>query len=146
MPQLRDMLVSGLMYLGFSEARAGSMLRVLRFLITGSIATLINIGALYIFTEYLGFWYIYSAILAFIVSFSYNFAFQKYWVFKNREHHKIPQQLPLHLGTALLGLLERTVLLYLFVEYAHVWYVLAQAIATIIVAFQSFFFFKKIYR
>jgi putative flippase GtrA len=147
MQKLQDILTIALMRLsGMDASRVESIIRALRFVVTGSAATLINILALYVFTEYGGIWYIHSSILAFALSFAYNFTFQKYWVFKNTDRQQIPKQLPLHLAWALLGLVERTALLFVFVEFVHIWYILAQAIVSLIVAFQSFFVFRWIFR
>ena len=133
--------------IGLTEARHISMtMQIIRFLITGTLTASINLTALYLLTEYAGIWYIYSSILAFAVAFSFNFTLQKYWVFQSGEHTKIPRQLPLHLGVALVNLVINTILLYLLVEYVHVWYVLAQAIASAIIAVETFFALRWIFK
>ena len=127
-------------------AHIRSIAKILRFLVIGTGAALIHIILLYLFTEYAGIWYIYSTILAFTVAFMFNFSMQKYWVFKNAEHGKIPVQLPLHLVVALVNLGINVVLLYIFVEYMGLWYVPAQALASAIIAVETFVFLRIIFK
>jgi len=121
--------------------------RVLRFLVSGGLAAAVNVASLYIFTEYLAVWYIYSSVFAFFIAFAVNFCLQKYWVFESPEYHKIPRQLPLHLGAALFNnLLLNTAILFCLVEYAHLWYIFAQILTSAVIAVESFVVFRWIFR
>jgi putative flippase GtrA len=85
-------------------------------------------------------------VLAFLIAFSFNFFLQKYWVFQSAEHHKIPRQMFLQFSVAVMNLGLNTLLLYAFVEYGHLWYILAQLISSAIIACESFVFYRFIFR
>ena len=127
-------------------AQISAIMRLLRFLVVGTSAAVIHICTLYLLTEYASLWYIYSSIAAFIVAFVFNFLMQKYWVFKSADHTKIPVQLPLHLTVALINLGINTILLYIFVEYVGLWYILAQAISSAIIAAETFVVLRLIFK
>ncbi len=132
--------------LGVAPKDQRNVRRILRFVITGGSAALVNLAALYMFTDFVGVWYLASEVLAFLIAFAFSFVLQKYWVFQSTESHKIKRQLPLHFATAGLNLVLNLSILYGLVEYAHIWYLLAQLIANAIVAFLSFFAFRWIFR
>lgn len=132
--------------LGVAQKDQRNVRRVLRFVITGGSAAVVNLIALYFFTDWFGLWYLASEVFAFIIAFACSFVLQKYWVFQSREAHKIKHQLPLHFAVAGVNLFFNLVILYALVQYAHVWYLLAQVIANVLVAFVSFFAFRWIFR
>lgn len=133
--------------MGLGNAKSvATVAQVMRFLIAGGIATVINLAMLYVLTEFAAVWYLYSSIGAFFVAFVFSFSLQKYWVFRSDHHSKIPTQLPLHLGAALCNLGLNTLLLFMFVEYAHLWYILAQLVASTVIAVESFIVFRWIFR
>lgn len=132
---------------GLGGARSVSFVaQIMRFLIAGGSAAIINVVTLYLFTEFAHIWYLYSSILAFTIAFAFSFSFQKYWVFRSDDYAKIPTQLPLHLGVALGNLALNTILLFLLVEYVHLWYVLAQLVASALIGIESFIAFRWIFR
>ncbi len=120
--------------------------QLLRFLITGGSAAFINIFLLFAFTEFAGLWYIASSMLAFVGAFAFNFIISKYWVFKSNDAAKIRRELPMQLAVNIVNLGINTILLYTFVEYLHLWYVLAQFFASIIIAFESFIVYRWIFK
>lgn len=124
---------------------AKEMGKIARFLIAGFITVFVNLTALFVFTEYAHLWYLVSSVVAFGISYGVNFALQKFWTFKNRNVHAITYQLPLHFTLALGNLALNTAILFVFVEWVHLWYVLAQIIAAIIIALDSFFISRRIF-
>ncbi len=120
--------------------------QLLRFLLTGGSAAFINIFLLYAFTEFAGIWYIASSLLAFVGAFAFNFVISKYWVFKSKDSAKIKRELPMQLGVNIINLGINTVLLYTFVEYFGLWYVVAQFISSILIAFESFVVYRWIFK
>lgn len=132
--------------LGIAQKDQRQVRRVLRFVITGGSAALVNLAALYVFTDIFGVWYLASEVFAFIIAFAFSFVLQKYWVFQSREAYKIKRQLPLHFAVAGVNLLFNLILLYALVQYAHLWYLLAQFLANVLIAFVSFFAFRWIFR
>jgi glycosyltransferase involved in cell wall biosynthesis len=133
--------------IGMGSARYVQLFaQLVRFALTGGTALVINVGLLFIFTEYAGLWYIISSILAFLVAFAFNFAASKYWVFKSHDHTKIKHQLPMQLGVNIVNLGINTLLLFTFVEYFGIWYILAQLLASLLIAFESFLVYRWIFK
>jgi glycosyltransferase involved in cell wall biosynthesis len=133
--------------IGFRSARYVRLLgEIARFLVTGGTAAAINLLLLYLFTEYGHLWYIASSILSFAAAFAVNFTLQKYWVFASMEHARIRRELPLQLIVSITNLCVNTLILYSLVEYAHLWYISAQIIASAAIAIESFLLFRWIFR
>ncbi len=132
--------------IGVPPHRLSSAAKVLRFLVAGGTATVVNIAALYILTDLAGIWYLISSAIAFALSFGVSFTMQKYWAFRNNNIEKVRRQLPMHLSLALFNLAVDVLLVYTLVEMFGMWYILAQIVAAAVIAFESFFAFRWIYR
>ncbi len=117
-----------------------------RFIISGGIATVVNMFALVVAAEVFGIWYLAASGLAFIIAFGVSFVLQKYWTFENTDPAKIRRQLPAHLGVALANLWINIGLMYLLVSVFGVWYLAAQLIASAMIAAETFFLLRRIFR
>ena len=117
-----------------------------KFIISGSIAALVSFISLYVLTEYAGIWYLASSVISFFLSFAFSFTIQKYWTFENKSSAEIPYQMSLHLSIAGFNLFLNTFLVYALVEYADFWYILAQFIASAVIAVESFILLKWVYK
>lgn len=121
-------------------------IRVVRFIVTGSLAAVVNLSVLFVATTYGNIWYLYSAILSFIAAFIVSFLLSKFWAFGNHERAGTEQQLLLHFAVAVVNLSINTGLIYLFVESFGLWYIFAQICAAVLIAFESYFAYRWIYR
>ncbi|MSU73675.1 GtrA family protein [Candidatus Kaiserbacteria bacterium] len=121
-----------------------SMMRIVRFMISGGTATIVNLSALFILTHFLGVWYIYSSILAFAVSFFVSFALQKLWTFGDTSRDRVHTQAAMFLIVILVALGINTTLIYLFVEYAHVHYLVGQLVSGLCIAVINFLSYKHL--
>lgn len=117
--------------------------QVFKFLVAGSFAFGVNIAALYIFTDILGVYYITSTVLAFLIAFSVSFTLQKFWTFEDRSKDRLHEQLPLYLAMQVASVSINAALMYIFVEYFHVWYIFSQMIISLAIAVIVFFLNKK---
>ena len=119
--------------------------RVMRFLISGVVGTLVYYLAYYLLTEFAGMWYITSAVIAFILDSVITFVFQKLWTFKNRDAEAVPRQASWYLGLrlGLLGL--STGLLYVLVECAHMYYLYAPLVLLVPLTVVSFILTKRVF-
>ena len=117
---------------------------LLRFLVSGVIAFLTGIFTLYLFTDRLGVWYLSSSVLAFIAAFAVSFSLQKFWTFQDKQVDTMPSQFGMSLLLAVSNLLINTVLMYVFVEYMHFHYLLAQVFITSIIAVETYFIYKYV--
>ena len=106
----------------------------LRYLIAGGFAVAVNLTVLYCLTEFVHIYYLVSAVCAFLVSFCVSFVLQKFWAFRDANRENVHHQMFFYLLLQLANVSLNTALLYLSVTYLHVWYLLAQAIISLLLA------------
>ena len=117
-----------------------------RFCIAGAAGVIAYYASLYCLTEYLGVWYVASAVIGFILNIGLNFTLQKFWTFQNKETHLVRRQLVLYTLMTVSFLALNTLCLYLMVQYLHIWYIGAQMILTVVISILSFIFSGKIFK
>ncbi|HEY4501291.1 MAG TPA: GtrA family protein [Candidatus Paceibacterota bacterium] len=120
--------------------------RVGRFLIVGGLSVITYYSLLWGLTEFAGVWYIVSAVVAFVGYYFVNFLSQKYWTFKNNDRDALNRQLIQYTLMAIANWIINTSLLYILVEYLHLYYLVAQVILTVLVSVIAYFGFKYIFR
>lgn len=113
-----------------------------KYIISGGTATVVNLSLLYTLTEFFHIWYLISAAVAFVGAFGVSFTLQKFWTFRDHDTEDIHKQLSLYLVVVLVNLGINTLLVYLLVEHAGLWYIYAQIISAMIIAVESFFVYK----
>lgn len=118
--------------------------RVIRFLVSGGTVALIELVLLYLFTDIVGLWYEFSFGIAFVVAFCVSFALQKFWTFEDHDTEDVHKQASLYFFVTIANALINAVALYVLVEYAHLWYLLAQIIINAALATGSFLIYKFI--
>ncbi|MDO8513439.1 MAG: GtrA family protein [bacterium] len=120
--------------------------QVVRFCVAGAAGVIAYYVALYGLTEYLGVWYVASAVIGFILNTGLNFTLQKFWTFQNKETHMVGRQLVLYIAMTASFLIGNAVFLYLIVEHLHMWYIGAQMILTVVISILSFIISGKIFK
>lgn len=93
---------------------------------------------LYLFTEYVGIYYLISQVLSFIISVCVWFAFQKYITFQHKGGN-IKLQSWLFLGFQVIWIMLNIMIMWLLVEYAGLHYLIASVIAKWIVFLRNFY-------
>lgn len=116
---------------------------ILKYIISGGTAAAVNLLLLFFLTDVLGFWYVISAVLAFIVAFIVSFCFQKFWTFEDRSTERVRAQATVYFVVAIVNLTINTVLIYSFVELLAIHYLIAQIFSGIIIACESFFIYRR---
>ena len=116
--------------------------KILKYLISGGSAAIINLGILFVLTNYFAVWYLASSGMAFICAFMVSFSLQKFWTFGDASLHLIKKQLVMYLGAAVLNLGLNTLLMYGLVEHLGLHYIFAQIITSGIIAIGSFFVYQ----
>jgi putative flippase GtrA len=112
---------------------------VWRYLVSGSSAAVVDLGLLYGLTEWASLHYLASATIAFVAAFFVSFFLQKFWTFQDHSVERVHAQVALYFVIAVANLGLNTLLMYLFVEYLHLWYLAAQILAGSAIACESFF-------
>lgn len=114
----------------------------IKYVIAGGTAASIDLGLLFIFTDLFGIWYITSAALAFMLAFFVSFSLQKFWTFRDSSTDGIYQQMSMYFVIAVVNLLLNTGLMYVLVDYFHIWYMFSQVFVGGLVACWSFLIYK----
>lgn len=115
-----------------------------KYVVSGGSSACANLAVLYLLTEYAHVHYLLSAILAFILSFLISFLLQKFWTFKDLSKEGLHWQMIWYFVLSLVNLVLNTLLIYFFVEYVHLWYVMAAIIAGGLLAISNFFVYKHV--
>ena len=131
--------------------KAGNIFKkniLFRYLVSGFTGAGTQIGSLYLFTDILGIWYLYSSIFSFLIAIIISFLLQKLWTFGDREVAGAHHQFMKYVAVAVVGIVTNTCLMYIFVDVAGIWYIFAQIIAGGVIAVfnflaYKFFVFKK---
>lgn len=118
--------------------------RLVRYLISGGTGAAVDFGLLFALTDWLGLWYLASAVIAFVVAFGVSFVLQKLWTFRDRATDRVKRQLAFYLAVALANLVLNTALVFVFVEYAGLYYLFAQFLAAGLIAVSSFFIYRRL--
>jgi putative flippase GtrA len=128
------------------QTKPSRLWQAVRFCIAGAAGVIAYYASLYCLTEYLGVWYVVSAVIGFILNTGLNFTIQKFWTFQNKETHLVRRQLVLYSLMTVSFLIGNTLFLYLMVQYLHMWYIGAQMILTVVFSILSFVFSGKIFK
>lgn len=110
----------------------------LKFCIVGTVGTAIDFSLLYLLVEFAHVWYLLAATISFIVAVINNYIFNKFWTFKDRDKDFL-RQFGRFLVVSIIGLGLNVLILYVLVEFAGMWYILAKVLATGVVLIWNFF-------
>lgn len=110
----------------------------LKFCVVGTVGTAIDFGLLYILVEFSNIWYLLAATISFIVAVINNYIFNKIWTFENKDSNFLKQFVQF-LVVSVVGLGLNVLILYILVEFAGIWYILAKVLATGVVLIWNFF-------
>lgn len=117
---------------------------IMRFGVSGGIATAVNLAILFALTEIFGVWYLLSAIFAFLLAFIVSFSLQKFWTFADFNINQFHTQATKYFLFSGINLALNTVLMYVFTDLLGVWYFLSQIFVAAIIAVESFLVYRFI--
>ena len=120
--------------------------RLFRYLTAGGTSAVVDLGLLYIFTDIFDIHYLISAVIAFLASFAVSFALQKFWTFQDHSVEHVHRQATVYFIVAAVNLLLNTILMYVLVDIVHVWYIFSQILASGLIACESFFISRYIFK
>jgi len=101
--------------------------------IVGGIAAVVNIGMLYVFTDFFGLHYIFSNILAFTLGLITNYFLSVRYVFSKERKKDRKIEFIVHVSIGIIGLCLDTLLVYLFTDKVNLYYMTSKIISTAIV-------------
>ncbi len=109
----------------------------IKYCIVGVSGTVIDIGSLYIFVEYLGIEVIVGTVMSFLLAVTNNFVLNKSWTFKNKSSNYRKLYIKFFL-VSLVGLGLTVASMYVLVEIFLIWYILAKALTSLLVLTWNF--------
>ena len=112
---------------------------IVRYMISGSMAAVVNLILFFVLHHIYRVYYITSSIAAFVVSFLISLILQKLWTFQDRSFYKFHHQLGKYLLTSLFGLAVDVLVLYICVEYFGFYALVGQVVAGLLTACCTFF-------
>lgn len=112
--------------------------QIIRFGFVGGSAFVIDAGLLFLLTEFWGIHYLLSGMLSFTASVIYNYILSVKWVFDAKKHNNKTQELVVFIGLSVIGLGINQLLMWLFVDMIHIYYMISKIIATCVVMVYNF--------
>ena len=107
--------------------------QAMKYYTVGGSGVLVNLGILYALTDFIGFWYIASQIIAISISISSNFLFNRFWTFSGSiEDQRNSVMYVKFLIDSLIGMAIQLGITYSLVENIALYYMYAAGIGIII--------------
>ena len=119
------------------------MIKVIRFIIVGGIATIIDFVFLYIFKELFNINIILANTLSFIISVTYNYIASVTWVFDVNKDKNKKIQFILFVLLSIIGLIINNTILFILTDKLNIYYLISKIIATIFVMTFNFITRKR---
>lgn len=104
----------------------------------GGISALVNLGGLYLLTEYAGWHYLSSSAGAFLAALCVNYLLQRFWVFAGREQSSLTGQFVRYALLVATNFVLNLGGLYFLTEYAGLWYMGSQFLVTLVLTVANF--------
>lgn len=117
--------------------------KFIKYNMSSVVATLIDLFALWAFTELLGIYYLISAVLAFSIGTVTNYSLNRYWNFKSTKKSFL-RGLTSFAIIGLSSLILTTILLYVFVEFFGIHYLVGKILTTLLAVIWNFKLVSKI--
>lgn len=114
------------------------LVQLFRYVIVGGLSFIVDYGLLYVLTEYVGLYYIVSATLSFIVGLTVNYYISVRWVFGQSKLQNKPVEFSIYAIIGIIGLLFNNILMYIFTDLFHVYYLFSKLITAAIVLIWNF--------
>lgn len=111
--------------------------QLIRFGIVGVFVFLIDYSILYILTEFLGIYYLYSSIISFIISLIFNYIASIKWVFDASKKQTL-KDFTIFILLSVIGLGINQLAMYIIVEKIKIWYMFSKIVASLIVMVWNF--------
>lgn len=114
------------------------IIQLIRYTIVGGLAFAIDFGLLFILTEYIGLFYVLSATLSFIAGLLVNYFISTSWIFKSVIKNK-QIEFTLFALIGVIGLGLNDLLIWIFTEKFHLYYMFSKLVTAVLVYLWNFF-------
>ncbi|MFH1311011.1 MAG: glycosyltransferase family 2 protein [Nanoarchaeota archaeon] len=115
--------------IGYLSYKKNVIKEFFKFAFIGGIGTLFNIVILYLLTEKVGIYYMFSAVISFIIAMTSNFILNKIWTFKENIKLNVGKKYVQFGLVSISALLVNLFFLYIFTEVLGIYYIISQILA-----------------
>lgn len=112
--------------------------QILKFGVVGGVAFLIDYLLLFVCTEFLHIYYLYSSIISFTVSVIFNYIASVKWVFEVDENRNRKKEFILFIVFSVIGLGINQVIMWGMSDKLHIYYMFSKIVATAVVMCWNF--------
>lgn len=123
----------------FKNQTNSTNIQLFRYIFIGGGAFIVDIGALYILTNFFGIYYLVSAAIAFILGLIMNYALSITWVFKKHNLNSQSLEIGIFSLIGIVGLSFNEVFIWIFTVKFGFYYLISKIMAAIIILFWNFF-------
>lgn len=116
-----------------------TLIQMVKYGLIGCVAFAVDYGTLLVLTQYCHVYYLLSNVFSFCLGVIVSYIGSIGWVFHQEQTKSRTRDIVVFLIIGVIGLVFTELLLYIFTEWAHVYYLISKIIATIIVFFWNFF-------
>ncbi len=113
-------------------------LQIIKFIIVGGIATIIDFVFLWLFKEIVGLPVLVSNTISFSISVTYNYIASVKWVFDVNKEKESRKQFLTFITFSILGLLLNNIILWICEDLLKIYYLIGKVVATAIVMVFNF--------
>lgn len=122
-----------------SNKRRFQISEFMGYAIVGGIATVVDVGSLYVITEFFGIYYLLSNVASFGLGLLTNYGLSIRFVFKHRKMRDARAEFAIFAGVGIAGLVLNTGLLWLFTSLIGIYYLISKGMAVILVFLFNYF-------
>lgn len=123
------------------------LMQIIKFGFVGGSAFLIDAGLLFVLTDIFSIHYLISGLISFSVSVIYNYILSVVWVFDTDKGKNKSTEFIVFIILSIIGLGLNQILMFVFVDLIHIYYMLSKIVVTFIVMVYNFitrkFFLEK---
>ncbi len=130
----------------FKEKTNNTFIQFFRYLFVGGFAAVVNIGMLYILTDFFNFYYLVSNIISFVLGLLVNYLLSKKFVFQEEISISQSKEFIIYAVIGIVGLGLDTLFVWLFTDVVKLHYLISKIISTFIVFIWNFGARKILYK
>ncbi len=122
------------------------MTRIIKFTVSGGTAACVQLGLLFMLTEWVYLWYLVSSSIAYVAAFLVSFLLQKFWTFESRNLALVHREFLWYGCIAIWNGILNGSFLYVGVQVFGLQYLIAQVLTIAIIAVESYFLYHLVFR
>ena len=130
----------------FRTKTNNTLIQFFRYIWVGGIAAIVNIGMLYVFTDIIHLYYLFSNVLSFTLGLLVNYVLSKKFVFQEKMAINQMKEFIIYAIIGIIGLGIDTGLIWIFTSGLSIYYLISKVISTMIVFIWNFVARKVFYK